>query len=369
MRQAFVTLALLEVARTANIPPQFATDRTVYHLNPASAGAIPVNMDTGDALGDLFFYLGQFLLPLECINVTAESRAHFDCDNPERSGDLVVTEVNMTIDSRTTGYSACNLCNGTDPFSGKTCKIGTYSCDCESKFHGPPCDNQMVGVTNITEQFAPAPPSAECQSAMTAQCGRVVREKHGCALCIGLHSTGLSKAGCSKHDLEKFCPSPWDQCRPDVPPVVPWACWAQNIPRKTGGFWYSTLSGSQCQAPGDLSIGDNIAHDNNCSWAVKSHKTIHEKCLKNKIITSVEAHDKAGCFASCSSAKRDISSPCWIGCFFDTLLGPGSSSSEPESLGGMAVIDVERSWTDAFLSEAEGGCPSLAIAEYVMAEK
>merc|ERR1711907_498777 len=73
-------------------------DITVYHLNPKSAGAKPVNMDTGDARGDLYFYLGQFLLPLECKNVSKQSRAHFDCDNPERvDPNLVVTRVEMEV--------------------------------------------------------------------------------------------------------------------------------------------------------------------------------------------------------------------------------------------------------------------------------
>ena len=121
----------------------------------------------GDALGDLYFYLGQFLLPLECLNVSAQSRAHFDCDNPERiSKKLVVTQVNLTMDSRVTGYSGCNLCirslvgalftvalvgNGTDPFTHEPCKVGTYTCDCETDHSGGPhCDQAKVGEANIT---------------------------------------------------------------------------------------------------------------------------------------------------------------------------------------------------------------------------
>merc|ERR1719247_2332497 len=123
-----------------------AINMTVYHLNPYSAGAVPINMDTGDALGDLYFYLGQFLLPLECANATKEGRAHFDCDNPERvDPNLVVTKVDMQIDSRTTKYSACNLCNGTDPFTRKPCQKGTYTCDCFSRNHSATCDARKVG--------------------------------------------------------------------------------------------------------------------------------------------------------------------------------------------------------------------------------
>ena len=56
------------VGRSNGIDPRYESPLTVYHLNPASAGAIPRNMDTGDALGDLYFYLGEFLLPIECLN-------------------------------------------------------------------------------------------------------------------------------------------------------------------------------------------------------------------------------------------------------------------------------------------------------------
>merc|ERR1712013_428773 len=88
-------VAMLPIVE-AQIAPGYGQNLTVYHLNPASAGALPVNMDTGDAPGDLYFYLGEFLLPLECQNVSKESRAHFDCDNPERvDPNLVVTKVDL----------------------------------------------------------------------------------------------------------------------------------------------------------------------------------------------------------------------------------------------------------------------------------
>merc|ERR1712199_112747 len=76
---------------------------TVYHVNPADVGAIPVNMDTGDARGDLYFYLSQFLLPMECKPPYDTFRAKFDCANPEREGSkLVVTKVNMEVNADTT---------------------------------------------------------------------------------------------------------------------------------------------------------------------------------------------------------------------------------------------------------------------------
>jgi len=314
----------------------------VYHLNPYSAGANPVNMDTGDALGDLYFYLGQFLLPLECQNISPESRSHFDCDNPERvSKDLVVTRVDMSLDSEYTAYSGCNLCNGTDPFTHKPCKVGTYVCDCETRGDPRICNKRKVGRANVTEMFAPTPTPASCKQALSHYCSDSRHNATHCSACVKKHYAQLYNQSCGEDDLYRYCPSPWNNCNPELPPVVPWGCWAGNIPRKTGGYWYSTL-----------------AEGEGSSWKVHGLRTINETCLKHSIITSVEQHDTNGCFTGCG-AVRNVSSSCWIGCFFDTLLGPEAKESTEKPLGGMAVADIERSWTDAFRPRAQGGCPEI----------
>lgn len=349
MSMRCVLCVLVLGSAAASIPSQYAMNQTVYHLNPATAGALPINMDTGDALGDLYFYLGQFLLPLECKNVSSQSRAHFDCDNAERVGNLVVTRVDMQYDSRVTGYSGCNLCNGTDPFTRKPCKKGTYICDCESAFGGgPKCNSSRVGVANVSQMFVPTPSPAGCAQALQHECGTVRLDMNKCYLCTKQKQHALAHAGCSGRDVEHFCPNPWDKCDLELPPVLPWACWASNIPRKTGGFWYSTLTEGQCTG----------TSGSDCSWQVSSLKTINETCLKQHIITAVETHDTTGCFSSCG-AVRNSSSECWIGCFFDTLLGPGAKHDAVSPLGGMSVEQVERTWTDAFLPEAQGGCPAI----------
>jgi len=61
MMMLMLTLLLMFVMTSATNVEMLS----VYHMNPQSAGAIPLNMDTGDTLGDLYFYLGQFLLPVE----------------------------------------------------------------------------------------------------------------------------------------------------------------------------------------------------------------------------------------------------------------------------------------------------------------
>lgn len=312
-------------------------------MNPVSAGAYPVNMDTGDALGDLYFYLGQFLLPLECQNVSAESRAHFDCDNPERvSKDLVVTRAEMSFDDRFTGYSGCNLCNGTDPFSRKPCVVGTYICDCEGHEHDPSaCNSHKVGEANVTQMFSPTQTNPTCKRSLNQFCEADRHNASSCTACLKAHDRELYNSSCHEQDFYSYCPSPWNNCNQELGNVVPWGCWANNIPRKTGGLWYSTLQEGEGK-----------------TWKVLSLRTVNETCLKSTIISSVEKHDTDGCFNSCSPT-RNVTSACWIGCFFDTLLGPNAKKSTTLPLGGMSVVDVEKSWTDAFLPEAQGGCPEI----------
>jgi len=319
--------------------PASSQDLTVYHLNPRSAGAKPVNMDTGDALGDLYFYLGEFLLPLECNSSTStkESRAHFDCDNPERFGsDLVVTRVQMQVDSSFTQYSACNLCNGTDPFTRKPCTKGTYICDCESRGGG--CSATKVGMENVTQHFAPSTPSAKCASALQDKCQGAKSGMDQCFGCILKHYLSLKFAGCKDSDIQGFCPNPFNNCTKEGPD---WMCWSVNIPRKTGGFWYSTLAAGE-----------------GTGWKVESIKTIQEPCLKDHLMSTVESSDKQGCFAGCGA--RNTTDSCWIGCFFDTLLGHEARDSTKHPLGGMDIVAIESGWTGAFKPVSEGGCQELS---------
>jgi len=278
------------------VDPDFAENITVFHLNSRSAGAVPTNMDTGDVLGDLNFYLGQFLLPLEC-----RDPAHvtgFDCNNPERvDPDLVVTKVVMEVDSRFTNYSACNLCeNGTDPLfpfltNRSDCEIGTYVCDCADwTGQGLVCDSLSVGIQNHQSQ-----------------------------------TRGF-----------------WNSCRSTDPA---YKCWEGNSQAKAGGLWYSHPAEGQCRS---------YSTRGSCTWRVLSTSTVTEDCLKDNLMSAVE---DAGpdCFAACG--QRNATSDCWIGCFFDTLLGTEARHSN--NFSGMPIEDVAEGWTKSFRDEAQGGCPKL----------
>jgi hypothetical protein len=66
------TLAPMIVATTlmcalvaGQIPPQYAVNITVFHVNPEEYGVAPINMNTADALGDMYFDLRTKGLPIE----------------------------------------------------------------------------------------------------------------------------------------------------------------------------------------------------------------------------------------------------------------------------------------------------------------
>ena len=54
------------------------------------------------------------------------------------------------------------------------------------------------------------------------------------------------------------------QCyEPKTGPPQPWNCWKENIVKKTGGFWYSTVSDGYC-GPGET----QTASGGPCMWRV-----------------------------------------------------------------------------------------------------
>merc|ERR1711957_653497 len=92
------------------IDPAHAQNITVFHVNPHQFGAAPINMDTGDAGGDMFFDLFQVISqPLLCANKTHHHGHHgHTCTNQEAiAPNLMVNKVTLEVDSRYSGYAKC----------------------------------------------------------------------------------------------------------------------------------------------------------------------------------------------------------------------------------------------------------------------
>ena len=96
-------VAWLLLGSVAAIPPEFARNVTVYHVFPSQFEGPPVNMNTADIYGDMYFDLRGVSVPLECAHPTSSS-AH-DCDNPEViDPNLVIAEIVLEVDSRFGSY-------------------------------------------------------------------------------------------------------------------------------------------------------------------------------------------------------------------------------------------------------------------------
>lgn len=296
LKHQVIIISMFATARC--IDPRYAVNMTVYHVTSLADGIVPVNMDTSNLAGDVFFDLRSVVLPLECGTPHAWSG---DCDNKEiSSDDDVISKLVIEVDSRFGEYARCNVCdNGTDPFSGLACESDAYFCTCGSFKNMTECDEKAVGFLNISESF----------KMLTC-------------------------------DWKGFVASPW-------------RCWSGNVWLKTGGgAWYSTLAQGKC--PGE-----------NCTWNLVSvEKVVSKKCSDNQVFDFVEGSDSSyGCFDQCGATNgRNTSDPCWIGCFYQTVLGPKAMLPKPlpgYELEGVSTDDLIAAWSAAFDSDdsAQGGCP------------
>lgn len=343
-----VVMWLFLAGVSAQIDPEFAVNLTVYHVNPAGAGVLPMNMDTADPSGGLYFWLTQFLLPLECSANPIDWKSSFDCQNPEQvSTDLVVTKVDMLVDSRLSGYAACNLCEGVDPFTKRPCQNGTYVCDAcyERTWRGKSeCDATRVGQADVREKFQVDP---RCGPAFQRECGWIYENETSrevaCAGCVALRHRSLKHNGCNVEATLGYCNA--EVSRPCGEGARDFECWRESMPRKTGGKWYSTQEAGFCRE----------GQDTPCGWQVLNTSTVHEQCLKESVMDTVETAAPA-CFSTCG--PRNVTSKCWINCFFSTIMGPESHNST--TLAGLPIEHLVSAWERPFLPSAEGGCPKIA---------
>jgi hypothetical protein len=129
----------------------------------------------------------------------------------------------------------------------------------------------------------------------------------------------------------------------------PWDYWLYNTAvlfggndtyRTTGdGLWYSlnaTKEGVHWRNP-------------------KIVKAINADCQARALDYLVETRGEK-CFATCPEPSN-TSSPCWINCFFETVLGQGHNSSLTPA-GGMTAAELNQAWLAGFASDepSRGGC-------------
>ena len=309
MRTRATCVLLIVVDAFAFTTTPAAKEVVMYHVNPQRFGPVPLNMDTADEAGDLFFELMEVLtVPLACSDPKRDQRSHFECDNPEADDPTdVVNKITLTVTQGFSEYAMCNIGrNGTDGL-GHDCKDDTYCCFCfdesGSHHHWPPptvpC-NATVGMTNVYSRHR-----------------------------------GGHWFPCLK-DYECFSSRASDKFTPQTP-----------------GFWYSPLEYGACSL--------HSSPEQNCTWSVKSvDKIVSKKCHGNSFFGAVQAAAPS-CFSTCPSSKVNASDPCWVRCFYKAVLGPTAGEPRGKVEGGLPLEEVLRYWRRPFESDDpdHGGCPSL----------
>ena len=302
-------LLLPTLVVAGRINPLYAENLTLYHVNPLHEGVVPKDMDTSDINGDIFFDLKSAVVPVECASGQGWSG---DCNNGEMvDADLVISKLVVEVDKRFGQYGMCNICsNGTDPLSHLNCTTGEYICTCGGWDRLKVCDRPWVGRENITRTFS---------------------HYHDCS---------------------------WDDFV-----TRPWSCWSGNVWQKTGGEWYSTLAGAECT--------DDAEDDEACTWRVVDiPKVVNKTCSDDSVYSAIEKHDSVGCFDACRSGPgqaRNVSSACWVGCFYRTILGADGMLPMPNAdygAMGVSLDDLIAAWDAPFSSDdpAQGGCPGIPVA-------
>ena len=139
-----------------------AANLNVFHVNPSHYPSTPLDMDTGDVLGDMYFDLRSVVQPIECAH--PDNRTARDCDNQEVvASDLVITKLVLDVKMPFGTYGRCNICvNGTDHHGNNSCVNGKYWCMCGG--YDPHSSSQCgpeVGMENITEHMAQTVPEPQ----------------------------------------------------------------------------------------------------------------------------------------------------------------------------------------------------------------
>ena len=123
-------------------PISHAVNITLFHEYPPQYASLGLaNQNSGDILGDAFFVLRGFMLPVECRS--GDPMAKFDCDNPEQNASTVnvVSQHIVTVDSRFGDYGRCNV------------RDGQYHCSCGGYVFPKPC-NASVGRAEIATRYS-----------------------------------------------------------------------------------------------------------------------------------------------------------------------------------------------------------------------
>ena len=302
--------------------PRNAKNITVFHVvdtryqrGTGLEREWPVDQNTADLGGDIYFDLGWGQIELlECkrpLNFSRSRLVRVNCEQNAEAWDrshLALSQLTLEIDSEAIGgFIGCDAMGANQ----------TMDCHCsQGKDHGNEFCPATVGQLNLTEP-------------------------DGTPFGVWGHgkNTGLTRLD----------------------------YWRYNVADLVGGHWYSTPSSGLCGGP----HASTVDGKKECTWRVAEvTKKVSRSCHDAAMFAAVEEYAArtgwtSDCFSKCAN-PRNVSDPCWIACYYDTMLGANSSTcfGGPSSSclrGHMPINELEGAWLAPFRSSdpAKRGCPDL----------
>jgi hypothetical protein len=305
----------------------------VYRLTPYNVTDI-AEKDTGDAAGDMGFYLEKFRAQMTCTPDEANTDSCFLGFKP------VVRRFMLEMDGKWGPFFRCNpMPFANNPDDGVHVDTKHWGC---YPWHGrapTPWVPPQPGPGS-SGRGSSCLDNAYCPEIMNASVGRDPAQHHA-------YTPG-------SRDLGTFF----------------------------GGEWYSTTSQGQC--PPNRAPGDGLKPT--CSWRVSpgaATKTINATCMDSHLLPLIESNGKA-CFATLPK-PLNRSSYQYVDCLEAAVTGCGTAAAGGIRCPGapdlapaadervhasapppppMAIEPIDRArmvaaWNQAFMEPAEGGCPNL----------
>jgi hypothetical protein len=244
-----LSFVLLVDASKARVHPDYAQNVTVYHVNRKNYSGSPINMNTADLRGDMYFDMRTKGLALECgIWYNHSFWSHLDCDNDEVAtpvADLAITKLILEVDSRYGTYADCNVDNGMYECSCHThtqadCPHLTKT-DCNDRHIGYGCGwNDTTNSCNKWTCSNTSDSEKNCsENYNTPATCKWSNVTHSCNIFATPAPTPRPYGGlCNSSTVGREDLKLVDWGRHDYPGnLTEIAGWHDNLIKKVGGFW------------------------------------------------------------------------------------------------------------------------------------
>ena len=397
----------------------------MYHINPAHYQDSPVDMNSGNAAGDMFWALQNVFQPFMCRNRSSPIiNQSLICTNAEVADpNLVVTKLRLQIDRRFGAYEFCNICvNGHDPLvlpplppasniqcrssfavgqdaTVTTCSTGSHCAKIKidrpdsSALLAQGCDSLVAGICSKVNEPAD-------------QCFRVGNISIICSAANeDSFTTELSSAefdSCPRYSPpppvlgrnctsgEYVCDCPSGDCdlirvgsldiatnnaggsglHHFITSTSKMGITLPEIITKNMTSWYHNLANKLGGAwYSTRKEGMCTGGGQRCGWQLlETVKRVSKSCSDHSAFSYIEDKDQTGCFDACAipldGSVRNTSDECWARCLFVTVLGPdaGRNGITTGPASGLSKEELLEAWERPFASENPALGGCLALA-------